>query len=159
MSGTDLRTRIRAFLDARHVLTLATAGEDGPWAAAVFYAAGPALELYFISDPDTRHARHLVARAAVAATVQEANAPWTQVQGLQIEGVAGALEPPGRREAEAIYLARFPELGTLVARPAGATAAAVAARFAASTFYVIRPRRIRLIDNTRGFGHREELAF
>lgn len=158
MTQAALEARIRAFLDARNVLTLATSGEQGAWAAAVFYATGPALELYFISDPDTRHARELARQPTVAATVQDAATPWTAVQGLQIDAVAEHVGAASRGEAEACYLARFPEIAALLARPAGAAAAAVASRFAASTFYVLRPRRIRLIDNTRGFGHREELV-
>ena len=35
----DARARALAYVAGHHVMTLATQGPDGPWAAAVFYAA------------------------------------------------------------------------------------------------------------------------
>jgi hypothetical protein len=153
----DLRARIGAYLDAQHVLTIATVSADGPAAAAVFYAADAALDLYFISDPQTRHCRNLEASPACAITIHASDAVWSSIQGLQIEATARRVSAAGRPDAERVYLARFPEIRALLTAPASGPGSAVAARFAASEFYRITPAWIRFIDNTRGFGHREEL--
>ena len=55
-----LKARVLALLGEHHVMTLASVGADGPWAAAVFYAHDD-LRLYFLSAPTSRHAVNLAA--------------------------------------------------------------------------------------------------
>jgi hypothetical protein len=52
---TRLPPQVAAYLAGHHVMTLATQGGEGPWAAAVFYASDGA-SLIFLSAPNTRHA-------------------------------------------------------------------------------------------------------
>ena len=59
--SAGLRPRIDAFLQAHHVMSLATSGLQGPWSAAVFYA-NDGLLLYFLSAPGSRHSRDIEAR-------------------------------------------------------------------------------------------------
>jgi uncharacterized protein YhbP (UPF0306 family) len=152
-----LRRQILEFLNAHHVLSLATCSADGPWAAALFYVCDADLNLYFLSDPATRHCRDIERDARVAVTVNLNHADWTEIRGLQIGARAAAVAAGEREAIEQHYLERFPDIRALVTEPRVPQAQAIAQRFTASRFYRIAPQRIRLIDNTRGFGYREEL--
>lgn len=147
----DPRARALAFLRAHHVLTLATAGEDGPWAAAVFYASR-GFDLWFLSSPRSRHARHLAARPRAAGTVQDDTGDWRAVRGLQLEGPVRLLEGAEEEEARALYAERFP----LVA-PGGGAPPEIAAALARVRWFRLSPERLYLVDNAAGFGDREEI--
>ena len=62
--------RTLGFLEAHSVASLATAGANGPWAAAVFYASR-GFTLYFLSAPTTRHSRNLAADPRVNAVSED----------------------------------------------------------------------------------------
>ena len=149
--SAGLRPRIEAFLRAHHVMSLATSGPDGPWSAAVFYAS-EGLSLYFLSAAASRHGRDLEASGRAAATIQNEVADWREIRGLQLEGAATRLGGAERAAALARYGRKFP----LVADPSRAPRE-IAAALEAVQWYRLAPRRIRLLDNSLGFGHREEL--
>lgn len=149
--NTSLRERILEQLDDHHVLTLATSGPDGPWAAAVFYAYED-LALYFLSSPDSRHALNIGAGAEVAATIQRDYDDWPGIRGLQLRGWAAPIGATNEAGARARYGARFPVVGLAAKAPAAIVRALGKARW-----YVMRPRTAWLIDNRLGFAHREQL--
>jgi uncharacterized protein YhbP (UPF0306 family) len=161
---TDLRPRILEFLRGHDTMTLATLGPDGtPQAAAVFYAADDEFNLYFLSDPSTRHGRDLKLHPRVAATVQADGQPWATIRGLQIEGTARRTDDAGETaRAARVYGLRFAfvrELLDGIGAPRGSGAAGtLEGGLARGRFHVLRPDWIRLIDNTKGFGHKEELS-
>ncbi len=143
-----MHTRIGAFLAAHNTLTLATVGADGQvHACAVFYAAGPDLALYFLSEPKTLHARHIGEGAMIAATIEDNNQDWTSIRGLQIHGLARPCTGEDADNARSLYAARFPFVGRVQT---------LAGPLAGARFYQITPSWFRLIDNTLGFGHKEE---
>ena len=146
------------FLDSHTTMTLATGGEDGPWAAAVFYARDAEFNLYFISAVSTRHAAHIAHNPKVAATVNRQHDDWFDIRGLQIEGVAGIVPPEEREAVVERYLAKFPTLRPLFASPRDEQEKKIAKACAASPFYRVRPGWIRLIDNTKSFGYSAEYA-
>ena len=150
---SELRERIEAFLDAHHVMTLATRGPAGPWAAAVFYA-NDGLTLYFISAPSSRHSRDIEAGGAVAASIHAECSDWREIRGIQLEGSANRLAGAARAAAALCYGKKFPLLANLAAAPAE-----IAAAMTRVEWYQVTPQRLRLIDNTRGFGHKEEFSF
>jgi uncharacterized protein YhbP (UPF0306 family) len=156
MTAEDLRGEILGFARAHHVLTLATCGPEGP--CALFYAADDELNLYFISSPGTQHCRLLAAQPRVAVAIHGMEHDWKRIRGLQIDATAGPVEELERERVESLYLERFPALRPLLAGAGSADDRAVAGRYAFSGFYRIAPARIRLIDNARGFGWREELV-
>ena len=86
----DAARRALAYLAEHHVMTLATHGPLGLWAAAVFYASD-GFQLYFLSAGHTRHAQNMAASPRVAATIQEDYDDWTAIQGIQLEGTARPL--------------------------------------------------------------------
>src|SRR6266545_3438203 len=85
--NSNLAARVMAFLDAHHVMSLATVGGDGPHAANLFYARD-GYALIWVSDPTSRHSRHIEERAGVAATIARDCCDFPDVQGLQVRGRA-----------------------------------------------------------------------
>ena len=143
----NLPSQAREFLSHCHVMTLATQGDAGPWAAAVFYAM-QADDLIFLSSPKTRHCIDLARDARCAATIQSQPEDWRSIQGVQIEGRVDELHGAALDPARDAYAERFPFV-----RPAGAPAAIVAA-LARVRWYRLRIARLWFIDNARGFGDR-----
>lgn len=154
----ETQAAVRELLEAHNTMTLATqGGDEGPWAAAVFYASDRALRLYFVSDPRTRHGRDLAAHPEAAAAIHPDCGTWAEVRGLQVRGRVEVLEGPRRAAARALYLAKFPDVRTLCEAPRGPEEAIIAERLAAAHLYRLTPRWFRLIDNRLGFGHKREL--
>jgi hypothetical protein len=145
-------------LEAHSTATLATAGPDGPWAAAIFYASDPELNLYFVSDRRTRHARHLAAHPRAAAAIHPDCKTWAEVRGLQLAGPVELLEGPGRAAGLEHYLSRLQDVKRLLALPRDADEEHIARRLRSAGLYRLRPDWIRLIDNARGFGFKEEIV-
>jgi uncharacterized protein YhbP (UPF0306 family) len=144
----EMRPVLRDFLAAQSTLVLGTAGEqDGaPQVAPLFFASDDQLNLYWISDPDSRHSANLSDWNKAAAAIYVQTWDWTGIKGLQIEGSACPVTTDGERErALALYRAKFPF---------------VTERFASlielSTIYVLRPRWLRWLDNARHFGYKQE---
>ncbi len=137
------------YLLDHHVMTLATQGSDGPWAAAVFYAPDGD-DLIFLSSPNTRHCRDLASQPRCAATIQSDAQDWRSIRGIQLEGAVSELQGAERSRAEQLYGERFPFV-----RPGEAPAAIVLA-LARVHWYKLRISRLYFIDNRRGFGQRRQ---
>ena len=147
-----LAARIEQFLDAHHVMTLATLGDAGAHAACVMYARS-GFALYWTSEPKSRHSRHLARDARVTATVAPDYTDFRAIRGLQIAGLASCLALPQDLEAARRLLAgRYAFLAGMAAAPPQLRAA-----FERASFYRLQPESIILIDNTRGFGYKETL--
>lgn len=146
-----LRERAQDYLREHHVMTLATAGAEGPWAAAVFYVSD-GFTLFFLSSPTSRHSRALASSPRVAATIQEDYADWPQIKGVQLEGIAGEISGPEEERARRLYGEKFPIVGKLAQAPA-----AIVKALARVRWYKLVPERVYFIDNSAGFGHRDEL--
>jgi len=153
----ELKAAVRELLTAESTLTLATSGPDGPWAAAVFFASDEALNLYFVSDPRTRHGRDLAARGCAAAAVHPDCGHWNDIRGLQLEGSVCVLDGAARETALQCYLAKFPRIRSLYEQPKGDGETLIASRLRQASLFRLAPARIRLIDNGRGFGFKAEL--
>jgi len=139
------------YLGTHHVMTLATHGPAGPWAAAVFYVSD-GTTLYFLSSPSSRHCRNLSDNPQVAVTIHEDYADWPQIKGIQAEGVAREISGDDERQARALYGAKYPVVGKLAQAPA-----AIVKALAKVRWYRFEPQRMVFIDNTAGFGHRDEI--
>ena len=146
--GPDLPAAVLAFLAEQQVMTLATHGADGPWAAAVFYAES-GTDLIFVSSPGSRHAGQLALDPRCAAAIHGPAADWASIRGIQLEGRVQALQGDARARAQTLYGEKFP-----FARPAVAAATLLQA-LARVHWYRLRIERLFLIDNARGFGRRQ----
>jgi len=147
-----LRQQVADYLAAHHVMTLATQGPDGPWASAVFYAH-EGTSLIFLSAPATRHCRNLALDARCAATIQEDYSDWAQIKGIQLEGRVVELEGDEEKRAQALYGEKFPVVGPLAKLPP-----AIVKALAKVRWYRLVPERFHFIDNSKGFGHRDEIG-
>ncbi len=146
----SLRRELFQYLARHNVLTLSYLDQNEPAACAVWYAVTDDLRLYFVSTTRTRHGAALQAGGKVAFTVQKDDQDWRAIQGVQGKGYCALIPPEQRDGAWETYSMRFP----FVLQPFGSMAQALSV----VTLWSITPDWLRLIDNTKGFGHKEELA-
>lgn len=151
MTQGALRSRVLEYLRARHVMTLSTQGDAGPWAAAVFFV-NDGFTLYWLSAPSSRHSMELLRHPRVAAAVHEDYAAWPEIKGVQLEGLAGEIAAAEETRARSLYREKYPLAGAASRGPAPIVAALAKARC-----YKLVPERVHFLDNAIAFGHREEL--
>ncbi len=136
-------------------LNLATVDAVGwPCAAAVYFVSDDDLNVYFLSAKTTVHGANMLARPRVAGTAHDEHQEWASLSGIQLTGSAApvpALEFP---RAAVLYGKKFPFANLLKSAD---DAAALAKAMAATTIWKLVPDWIRLIDNSRGFGYKEEI--
>ena len=142
---------VAEYLAGHNVMTLATQGADGPWAAAVFYA-NDGCSLIFLSSPSTRHCRNLLQDARCAATIQEDYSTWSQIKGIQLEGRVSELQGDEERRAQQIYGNKFP-----IASPLGKVPSSIVKALAKVSWFQLVPEHFYFIDNSKGFGHRDKI--
>jgi hypothetical protein len=125
--------KIIKFLKRHHVLTLATVDSEGnPYCAALFYAYdSTSNRIVFSSDPATSHARHLLVRSRVAASIPLETRIIGRIQGLQLCGTVVESTATDRTA----YLVRFPY-----------------AAVAELHLWTLVPDLLKYTDNTLGFG-------
>ena len=144
--------RVAAFLDAHHVASLATCGAHGPHAANVFYVREE-FALLWVSDPRSRHSLDLKAEPRIAATVAPDCFDMDDVRGVQIFGHAQVITNESQRvRARLLLEARYPCVERLSQGASG-----MKEPWANMEFYRLEAMRIVLIDNSRGFAHKETL--
>jgi uncharacterized protein len=146
-----LCARVLEYLRARHVMTLSTQGDAGPWAAAVFFV-NDGFTFYWLSAPSSRHSMELRRNPRVAAAVHEDYAAWPEIKGVQIEGHAGEAAAAEETRARSLYREKYPLVGATSRAPAPIVVALAKARC-----YKLVAERVHFLDNTIAFGHREEL--
>lgn len=144
----EARINALAYLADHHVMTLATTGSDGVWAAAVFYV-NEGFDLFFLSAGHTRHGQNMAQNKYAAATIQEDYHDWPTIQGIQLEGDVQLLDGAARDEAIRLYQAKYPFVSP--------NNPAIGPALAKVNWYRLRPRRLHFIDNRKGLGHRDEV--
>ena len=147
----SLREKTLAYLQNHNIMTLATSGSEGLWAAAVFYV-NDGFIFYFLSAPTTRHSQNIAAQPEVAATIQEDYKDWPEIKGVQLEGKARRIKGEEQAEAVARYGRKFPVVGNLAKAPAE-----IAKAMSKIAWYKVVPERLYFIDNSLGLGHRDEV--
>jgi uncharacterized protein YhbP (UPF0306 family) len=141
-------------------MTLASVSAAGEaHAATVYFAAAfpadlvaaleagtmGALKLYFFSDPKSQHGQDLATHPRCAATISPEVASWQEIHGLQLRGEARRLPRGTHWQAGwQCYQARFPFV------------AALKPLLRRNALYVFLPAWVRLVDNRRGFGFKQE---
>lgn len=127
-------------------MTLATTSLEGvPHAAPLYFAADGELHLYFFSDPRSQHIRYVTHHPSAAVTLYPLCSRWEDIRGLQMQGEV-QLVNQGLEWAEGweIYAAKFPFVSKLKDI------------VDSNTLYVFIPHWVRLVDNRRGFGFKQE---
>lgn len=147
----NLKNELRRFLAQHNALTLAYTDEAGVGACGLWFVADDALRCYFLSSPDTRHGRALRNGGSVAFAVHKDEQDWRAIRGVQGRGWCSPVPPADVADPWQLYLQRFP----FVAQQFPDLEAALQAAW----LWRITPAWLRLIDNTRGFGHKREIMF
>ena len=146
----DLADRIAEFLDAHHVMSLATCGPHGPHAANVFYARDD-LSLVWASDQQSTHSTNVGINPQVGATIAPDYRDFDEIRGVQIFGRAYRVgDAAARYSARALLARRYP----ILQHPPDVM---IKQAYSSADLYRLIPNRIVLIDNRRGFGHKETL--
>ena len=148
MIGDALDRKVAAFLESCRTAALATADrQHTPYAANIQYVSDDALNLYWVSSPESAHSQHLLARPDVAMTVYaHVDAPG-QIHGVQMRGRAGVVADP---EAVGLVRTLYEAMYPFASQPPYREAVA------AQSFYRFRPTWLRWIDNREGFGWKAE---
>lgn len=145
----EIRRQALAYLESHTVMTLATDGPEGLWAAAVFYANDD-FDMIFLSAGHTRHGQNLAANPQAAATIQENYEDWPQIQGIQMAGTVRLLEGEVREFAISSYQEKYPFI-----QSAGL---AIQTALQKVNWYCLTPQQFYFIDNNKGFGHRDAVV-
>lgn len=138
MPMTEIDDRIRDFIAAHHVLTLAVTKDFQPWCASCFYIYLPEQNWFvFTSDDDTRHIRDVAESGNyhVAGVVALETKMVGKIQGIQFSGILFRLEGDALKKARRAYLGKFP-----------------IARLAKIELWGVEPDHIKMTDNRLGFG-------
>jgi uncharacterized protein YhbP (UPF0306 family) len=151
-TDSKLRQRVLDYLRGHNVMTLATSGPDGLWAAAVFYV-NDNLDLYFLSSSKSRHGVNIAANPRIAATIQEDYKAWPEIKGIQLEGAVFKLDRLEQAAAITRYGMKFPMVANLTQAPPE-----IARAFSKVSWYKVVPELFYFIDNSRGFGHRDQVT-
>lgn len=127
-------------------MTLATRGPDGePHAATVYFAADERLHLYYFSDPESQHGRDIIHDHRAAVAFHPECEGWEDISGVQMRGEVQMVQSGYEWDrAWEIYVEKFPfvsELQDVVAQ---------------NQLYVFIPAWVRLVDNRKGFGFKQE---
>jgi uncharacterized protein len=105
---TDVRAAAQEILAAGRLITLATAGPEGPHASPVFFAVDDDLALYFVSERTTRHTSALAVDDRISGAVFiEPPVYGEQLRGVQLQGSAAEVEQDQRSTALTVYRQRF----------------------------------------------------
>lgn len=151
----ELKQQILNYMESHNTMTLASCRENVPWAATVFYASD-GTNLYFFSEPKTRHCQNLMANPKVAVTIQEDYADWSKIKGIQLEGEVVEVDSTiEKAKAMAAYTRKYPSIIKIFTNPASG---ALYKAFLKVKFYRVCPQRVYYIDNEQGFGKRQELV-
>lgn len=151
LTEAELESAILEELRQRTVLTLAVTGNAGPHAVSLMYAHD-AFDIYWLSDPKSRHSEHLASNSSAAVTIAAQYEDFRNIRGLQMLGKGDRVtDADEERLGFDLLRARFPflkkfALGNL-ARHLGAAA-----------IYLFRPATLTLIDNSRGFAFKQTLS-
>lgn len=92
----------RDILSKNIYLTLATAG-DAPWAAPVYYCLGEGYTLYYSSQMDAVHTKHILANPQVAFAIFDSSAEEGKGNGVQGIGKAYLLQSQDEIESALAY--------------------------------------------------------
>ena len=97
-------------MNASRLCALATVSPGGTAHINHMYFAWTArFEVYWISDPDSRHSRNLAANPSAAVTIYDSHQVWGRPdRGIQLFGIAAVTSGSSVAEAERAYSHRFP---------------------------------------------------
>jgi uncharacterized protein YhbP (UPF0306 family) len=140
----DMKKEVVSYLSRHLYANLATISAEDPnqpHASSIAYV-NDGLNLYFVTSLQTEKFRNISANPKIALTVDEDEADWTKITGIQLEGEAEVLSSDRIAEIAGPFLEKFPFARTLPQN-------------SESRFIKITPKKIWVLDYRKGFGHRD----
>ena len=137
-------------------MALATAREDEPWTAPVYFVFRRAA-FYFFSDPESRHVREALASGRASATVYPFVSTWQEIRGVQMSGSVERVSP-GLEAVQAVraYVGKFPFTREFFSPGDALDLEGFTKRFKVR-LYAFLPKLVFYSDNRIRFGFREEV--
>ncbi|MDA8403174.1 MAG: pyridoxamine 5'-phosphate oxidase family protein [Desulfobacteraceae bacterium] len=156
ITDTAIISRANDLISSCHTMTLATAGDNMPWAAPVYYA-NVSHFFYFFSSPGSRHIQNALAAGHAACAIHAEERSWQNLRGLQMSGKIIAISNAGQSSKAIIaYVKKFPLVKTVFSSVKNLALNSFMSRFHAS-LYCFQPDYIVFMDNTVDFGFRREI--
>ena len=145
-----------ALVQAESTLSLATAGESGPWSAPVYFVCVNG-SFYFFSSPQSRHIRQALDSGKAAASLFHPADSWQAIRGIQMTGKLERIRSAAlSMKAVVSYLKRFPFTREFFPENPTPDPNAFFSRFKAR-LYAFTPTDVYYIDNRFGFGTRQRI--
>jgi len=120
----DLRKRLKALFQQRHLAVLSTQQEGQPYASLVAFAVSDDLKrFYFVTPKTTRKYENLTVNPKVALLVNDSEnrqEDFHRAVAATIVGLAEEIGSPDREKVLVKYLARHPHLADFAASPTSA---------------------------------------
>ena len=153
----ELKTLAEDVIKAQSAMTLATARENIPWAAPVYYAYLKYC-FYFFSDPASRHIQESLAGNQASSAIYAPASTWQEIRGIQMSGSVENISP-GLEAIEAVraYLKKFSFTKEFFSSGQALDLSAFTSRFRVK-LYRFKPSLIYYMDNSIRFGFREKIT-
>ena len=146
---TNALPSVQQYLRTHNVLCLATASDNLPWVAPVFYASD-SNGLIFLSAPHTRHSKNIAINPNVSASIQQDYSEWQDIKGIQLEGVVSMVADLDRARVIDRFAQKFSVTGDQ-APPE------IAKAIDKVQWFYLNVRKLFFVDNSKGLGNREEI--
>ncbi len=153
----NLIQRIELSLTNHYTISIATAAKEESWSASVFYVSDQKLNIYFISFDESKHIQGILKNKKVSATINQDVSDWMQIKGLQLQGVAYKVPEQHRKNILNAYRQKFDSIHELLDLPKTDDEKKIAKQFNSISLFCFEPHWIRLLDNSLGFGSKEEI--
>ena len=153
----NLIQRIELSLTNHYTISIATAAKEESWSASVFYVSDQKLNIYFISFDESKHIQGILKNKRVSATITQDVSDWMQIKGLQLQGVAYKVPEQHRENILNAYRQKFDSIHEFLDLPKTDDEKKIAKQFNSISLFCFEPHWIRLLDNSLGFGSKEEI--
>ena len=108
MQERSLGDTARTIIDTIVYMVLGTADEGGhPWTSPVYFASKGYKEFYWMSSPDVRHSRNILARPQISIVIFDSRVPVGKGQAVYMSAVAEELMGNDLDRGLQIYNGRF----------------------------------------------------
>ena len=156
LSKEELRKRTLNLLSEQATMTIATSGESSPWAAPVYYA-NIGYDIYFFSNPTSRHILESQSSQQAAAAIFAESRKCREIRGVQMSGTIQPLST-GLEAAKAVgaYEKKFSFIREFFQGRQRLDLKAFSEKFDVS-FYRFTPDKVYYLDNRVDFGFRAEV--
>lgn len=130
----DIKKLVNEVLDKGYLMSLATADGEVPWVSDVIYVHDGKLNIYWLSEVDTRHSKSILKNSKTAATITLSGKAEPNI-GIQIEGDTQKVEGDVFEMAVQHRLKRNKPAPEKEGEILGPT----------ESWYVLKPKKIQLI--------------